>query len=258
MGFLTRSFAAPWFQSIFFASFLDCTDPKDKVFALLVLTPSLRSIPFSYDSSVAEIYMSVTLAAIHEARSLAILTYASCRLHPELPISWMFNFESEVDVRWEPSSTFHDLSDAAAGATLCTEKTGTYYLRLRGLRMDQITEFGPTWTGNRASSSSGPDEKAEEGSLAELNIGELIKFTVILQKWSDFLQTPRDEYWNTVFCGALDSSIEADGTDAPPRRLTADDCERLSTLLETIQHSQGTSPQNNADPCRLAKVDQPD
>ncbi|KAL3423302.1 hypothetical protein PVAG01_05049 [Phlyctema vagabunda] len=121
---------------------LDCTCPKDRVFALLgVLKDNPERIKLDYGHSVAKIYTYCTLNAIQESRSLELLSLAgsSHRIKKNslaLP-SWVPDWRIKVWERTIPLQ--HSLYTAASGFGLQKSyQHESSVLEVHGIQVDTI------------------------------------------------------------------------------------------------------------------------
>jgi hypothetical protein len=78
---------------IFLSKDLYCSDPKDRIYALLGLSKEITSpIVPDYNKSVREVYEEATLHLIHEEGNLDVLSdHRPSRMHPEFP-TWVPDF----------------------------------------------------------------------------------------------------------------------------------------------------------------------
>lgn len=191
---------------LFFTSSYHSTDPRDKVFALAGLVPSLNIIP-DYRAPVEEIYCSLVRNSIQATGSLMMLLLIRKPRKLDLPL-WVPDLSTDLDPDLHNGScpmgfygadgnNWHNMGARSAYCSLSPDDL-PHQLSVTGFLYDKPLILGPSWISSKDRRQSSAIEIIQEYStlLEQTDAKHFPKYTGWYRE---------DALWRTLIWNANDT-----------------------------------------------------
>ncbi|KAH7330418.1 heterokaryon incompatibility protein-domain-containing protein [Rhexocercosporidium sp. MPI-PUGE-AT-0058] len=188
------------------------TDPRDKIYALLSLSPPLQAahiIP-DYNASVADVYVTATARCIIRSQDLTVLHFDVDNKSDEhdLP-SWVCDYSSSGLIGTRPTYIAFSLSEYAASGRDCWGRRKIFLdylfsadllqLRSRGLVVDEVVYVGRN---ERLDSYTGVDPVERLANVKERSAMTLANVRIWEGRVGEIITSPYDlievAFWRTL------------------------------------------------------------